>query len=183
MNIYKSSQNYMAVALTAILLLLFLVGCSQAGASKEAKTYPEGTIASVLAADGRFTILLEIVDEIATSTTTPILVDPELPYTLFAPTDDAFAAMPPELLDQLMTDKPLGGELLFHHLFDRPLYAKDFTLLPSWPTYLTPVHVAIKNDEGVITYDGATVIQTDIEAGKGVIHVLDAVTGIDLLTD
>lgn len=103
--------------------------------------------------------------------------------TVWAPTDEAFAALPADLLENLRSDETTAGELLFHHLFDRELYSADFELLPNWPTFLTIVKVKIEVDGDQIWYDGARVIETDIQAENGVIHVLDAVTGIELLTD
>ncbi len=161
---------------------LLINGCDTA----VPKTYPAGSLAAYLAADGRFTTFLALTDEVIHEESPPLLVNPARVLTLFAPTDEAFAAMPPDLLTRLKGDPRLAEELLFHHTFDRPLQSKDFGLLPTWPTIITPVHVAFAIDGDEIRYDGADgalVIEKDIQIGNNFIHIIDAVTGLHLLTD
>lgn len=167
------------VLLSCIALLV-----SACGSQETPKSYPEGTIAAYLAEDGRFTTFLEITDEVVYESAPPLLVNTEhYPLTIFAPTDEAFAALPPDLLEQLKTDPGLAQELLFHHGFDKPLFSKDFGMLKTWPTIITPVKVSFEIDGNQIRYDGALVIEKDIQVGDNVIHVLDSVTGLELLTD
>lgn len=165
-----------------LVCLIFLVNAC--GLQEAPKSYPEGTIAAYLAADGRFTTFLEITDEVIYESAPPLLINTEhYPLTIFAPTDEAFAALPPELVEQLKTDAGLAQELLFHHGFDKPLFSKDFGMLKTWPTIITPVKVSFEIDGDQIRYDGALVIEKDIQVGDNVIHVLDSVTGLDLLRD
>lgn len=167
--------------LLMVCMALLAGACSPAEVEK---SYPEGTIATYLAADGRFTTFLEITDEVIYENAPPLLVNPQYyPLTIFAPTDDAFAALPPDLLEKLKTDAGLAQELLFHHGFSKPILSKDFGMLKTWPTIITPVHISFEIDEDQVRYDGALVIEKDIRVGDNVIHVLDAVTGIELLTD
>jgi uncharacterized surface protein with fasciclin (FAS1) repeats len=188
------------IMLIGTLSLIFLTGCgTDEGNGAEPNTnepgdpptierpqeYPEGTLAAVLEADGRFITFLDLTDSIVgPHGTDPLLTrTSEQNRTVWAPTDEAFAALPADLLEKLRSDETTSGELLFHHLFDQELYSADFELLPTWPTYLTIIKVNIEVDGDQIWYDGARVIETDIQAENGVIHVLDAVTGIELLTD
>lgn len=168
-----------------IMLIALLTACSASESDPEPKSYPEGTMAAVLAADGRFTTLLSLTDEISgPHGDTPLLTrTDEQNRTLFAPTDEAFAALSPELMELLQNDPRAAEELLFHHLLDRQLQAKDFELLPQWPTFLTIVKVGITVDGEEILYDGVPVSETDIAATNGLIHVLDSVAGTHLLTD
>lgn len=99
------------------------------------------------------------------------------PYTLFAPTDAAFAKLPKDQIDALLKDKDrLKGILLFHvlpgnlsaaavgkmHDGDKvkTVSGKEFTL-------------GLKNN--VVTVNGAVVSKTDIQASNGVIHAIDTV--------
>ena len=167
-----------------VLLICIALLVSACGSQETPKSYPEGTIAAYLAEDGRFTTFLEITDEVVYESAPPLLVNTEYyPLTIFAPTDEAFAALPPDLLEQLRTDPGLAQELLFHHGFDKPLFSKDFGMLKTWPTIITPVKVSFEIDGNQIRYDGALVIEKDIQVGDNVIHVLDSVTGLELLTD
>jgi uncharacterized surface protein with fasciclin (FAS1) repeats len=114
-----------------------------------------------------------------------LLIDSELAYTIFAPTDEAFAALHAELLEQLKNDPGRAEELLYHHAFDKPIASEDFGLLKTWPTIIThPDHmVGFEFNGDQIRYDGALIIEKDIEVGSSLVNVLDAVTGLELLTD
>jgi uncharacterized surface protein with fasciclin (FAS1) repeats len=150
--------------------------------SQKTDIYPEGSIASVLEADGRFTTFLKLFVELkgAWLTHWPYLQDPEYSATLFVPTDEAFAALPPETLDRLATDKTFAEDLVTLHTIDKKLYSKDFGLLKSWPTGFANQQVVIEIDGDKFKFEGANVIETDIEAGNySMIHVIDAVTGLD----
>jgi uncharacterized surface protein with fasciclin (FAS1) repeats len=150
--------------------------------SLQTDIYPEGSIASVLEADGRFTTFLELYAELrgAYLTPWPKLQDPEYSVSLFVPTDEAFAAVPSEILDRLATDKTFAEDLLTLHTIDKRLHSKDFGLLKSWPTGLANQQVVIEIDGEKFKFEGANVLETDIEAGNySMIHVIDAVTGLD----
>ena len=158
-------------------LILVLSACTP-------ESYPEDTIAAYLAEDGRFTTFLEITDEVVLESAPPLLTNPEFyPLTFFAPTDEAFESLPADLLKQLKDDPGLAQELLFHHGLDRPLLSKDFGLLNTWPTIITPVTVSFEFDGDQIRYDGALIIEEDIQVGENVIHVIDSVAGVELLTN
>lgn len=163
----------------SVILLLFASACGP----PEPKTYPEGSIAAALAADGRFTTFLEITDEVIHEASPPLLVNPERALTIFAPIDEAFASLAPELVKQLKQDPAMAEELLFHYGFDKLIFSKDFELLKTRPTIITPVHVTIENDEDQIKSDGALVIEKDIQVGNSVLHIVDSVTSLNLLTD
>jgi len=150
--------------------------------SQKTDIYPEGSIASVLEADGRFTTFLKVYAELkgAYLTPWPFLQDPEYSATVFAPTDEAFSALPSETLDRLASDKTFALDLLTLHTIDKRLYSKDFGLLKSWPTGLANQQVVIEIDGDKFKFEGANVIETDIEAGNySMVHVIDTVTGLD----
>ncbi len=97
------------------------------------------------------------------------------PYTVFAPTDAAFEALPAGALDALLSNRTLLASVLGHHVAEGRFTAANVTGMPTL-TMLQgePVTVTVQVDGG-LKIDGALVNRTDIQAGNGVIHVIDAV--------
>jgi uncharacterized surface protein with fasciclin (FAS1) repeats len=95
------------------------------------------------------------------------------PYTLFAPTDEAFAAIPKAQLNALLQDKEALTKVLTHHLVKGKVMARDVMKLDSAPT-LAGQSVTINTANGVQVSD-ANVIKADIITSNGVIHVVDKV--------
>jgi uncharacterized surface protein with fasciclin (FAS1) repeats len=121
-------------------------------------------------ADGRFTTLVAAVEAAG-------LVDAlkaEGPLTVFAPTDDAFAALPEGTLDALLADIPTLTDILLYHVVDGKVMAADVVELSQAQT-LQGQYVDITVEDGRVYIDGAEVIITDIETSNGVIHVIDSV--------
>ena len=105
------------------------------------------------------------------------------PFTVFAPTDEAFAALPAGTLDTLLAD-PTGdlADILTYHVVDGAVMAADVAGLDGEevPTVNGATFtVEVGDDGGVSLTDAAgntvTVVQTDIAASNGVIHVIDGV--------
>jgi len=98
------------------------------------------------------------------------------PYTIFAPTDEAFAKLPDGTVEALL--KPENKErlvsILKYHVVSGRVYADQAAELDEAPTLLEkPVSISITEDSA--TVGGANIVATDIEASNGVIHVVDAV--------
>jgi transforming growth factor-beta-induced protein len=127
-------------------------------------------IVDIAVADGRFTTLVTALQEAG-------LVDTlkgEGPFTVFAPTDDAFNALPDGMLESLLADKEQLTDVLLHHVVPGKVMAADVVALSSADTVLgQPVSISVA--DGNVMVDGANVIITDIEGTNGVIHVIDAV--------
>ena len=98
----------------------------------------------------------------------------EGPFTVFAPTNDAFAALPAGLVDKLLLpeNKDLLVKILTYHVVSGTVLAADVTA-GEVPT-VEGQNITITTDMGV-QVNGATVTATDIIASNGVIHVIDAV--------
>ena len=96
------------------------------------------------------------------------------PFTVFAPTNDAFAALPAGLVDKLLLpeNKDLLVKILTYHVVSGTVLAADVTA-GDVPT-VEGQNITITTDMGV-KVNGATVTATDIIASNGVIHVIDAV--------
>ena len=97
------------------------------------------------------------------------------PYTLFAPTNAAFDALPPGTLNSLLANRTALTSVLTYHVSPGNYLATDVASMPSLPTVQgQPLAVTVQPGGGV-RVDGANIIQTDIRASNGVIHVIDAV--------
>jgi len=95
------------------------------------------------------------------------------PFTVFAPTDEAFAKIPKADLDALLADKEKLTAVLTYHVVAGKVMAADVVELNSAKT-VQGQSIDIGATDGV-TVDGAKVVQTDIMATNGVIHVIDTV--------
>jgi uncharacterized surface protein with fasciclin (FAS1) repeats len=97
----------------------------------------------------------------------------EGPFTVFAPTDEAFAALPEGTLDELLNDIPTLTAILTYHVVPGKVMSSDLSDGMMAET-VEGSEVTI-GTEGGVTVDGANVVQADIEASNGVIHVIDSV--------
>ena len=95
------------------------------------------------------------------------------PFTLLAPTDEAFAALAPELLNRLLADEERLNNLLRYHVLQGRYTASDLTGLDTVTT-LEGSDLQVETDDG-LRLDEATVVQPDLAADNGVIHGLDQV--------
>ncbi|HMB39335.1 MAG TPA: fasciclin domain-containing protein [Wenzhouxiangellaceae bacterium] len=98
----------------------------------------------------------------------------EGPFTVFAPTDEAFAAIPAADLEALLADKEQLTAVLTYHVVPGKVMASDVVGLDS-ATTVQGSDVDIEVVDGGVKIDGANVVTTDIETSNGVIHVIDAV--------
>lgn len=98
------------------------------------------------------------------------------PFTVFAPTDEAFAKLPAGTVESLLKpeNKDKLVKILTYHVVPGRVMASDVVKLKSAKT-VEGQSVMIKTKGGKVMVDGANVIKTDIEASNGVIHVIDSV--------
>ncbi|MCL6535986.1 MAG: fasciclin domain-containing protein [Armatimonadetes bacterium] len=97
----------------------------------------------------------------------------EGPFTVFAPTDEAFAQIPQETLQAVLADKAKLTAILTYHVAPGKLMAADVVRSTQLPT-VQGQSITVST-EGGVRVDNANVIQIDIEADNGVIHVIDQV--------
>ena len=96
------------------------------------------------------------------------------PFTVFAPTDDAFKKLPAGTLEKLLADKAQLTKVLTYHVVAGKVMAADVVKLTEAKTVEgSSVKISVK--DGKVKVDGANVVKTDVGASNGVIHVLDAV--------
>jgi uncharacterized surface protein with fasciclin (FAS1) repeats len=94
------------------------------------------------------------------------------PFTVFAPTDDAFAKIPKADLDALLKDKAKLTAVLTYHVVSGKVMAKD---VKAGKVKTVQGSELTLGTTGGVTVDAAKVIQADIVADNGVIHVIDSV--------
>ncbi len=97
------------------------------------------------------------------------------PYTVFAPTDAAFAKIPKADLDALIKDKPKLTKVLTHHVFAGNANSGDLAMLKDLSVASGGRLPIVVLGKGRFTIGGATVIKADIAASNGLIHVIDTV--------
>lgn len=99
----------------------------------------------------------------------------EGPFTVFAPTDQAFSALPEGTVEELLepANRDTLRGLLTYHVVPGKLMAED--AMAAAATTVQGQELTITTMDGKVMIDDATVIQADIEASNGVIHVIDGV--------
>jgi uncharacterized surface protein with fasciclin (FAS1) repeats len=95
------------------------------------------------------------------------------PYTVFAPTDAAFAKLPKGALEDLLKDQKKLAAVLTYHVVPGKVMSADVKPGKVKTVQGQPLTLATKN--GSVTVNDARVIKTDVTASNGVIHVIDSV--------
>lgn len=159
------------VAQVALVLAVFLASSASAGQYAEMKAQ-QADIVEVAVAAGDFTTLAAALDAAGLVET----LQGEGPFTVFAPTDAAFAKLPAGTVETLL--KPENKDqliaILTYHVVPGKVTAADVVTLDRAGTVNGETIDITVADEGV-RVNQAAVIATDIEASNGVIHVIDEV--------
>ena len=139
-------------------------------AAKPAATGSD-TIVDVASANGSFSTLVSAIKAADLTDT----LSAAGPYTVFAPTDAAFAALPEGTLDKLLKpeNKEALTQILTYHVVPEKLMASD--IKPGMVPTVEGKDLDITEDAGKVMVNGDAVEQTDITASNGIIHSIDAV--------
>lgn len=164
---------------------LALVGCSSTESSTESSPSPAatsaeasptaaaeaGTIVEVASGNPDFSTLVAAVSAADLAET----LGAEGPYTVFAPTNEAFEALPAGLLDELLKpkNKEVLTQILTYHVVAGEVMSTDIE--PGDVPTVEGEDLTIAVTDGTVTVNGATVEAADVEASNGVIHVIDEV--------
>jgi C-terminal processing protease CtpA/Prc/uncharacterized surface protein with fasciclin (FAS1) repeats len=160
-----------------------VTGEEEAGAAESTQPEPEPAPEVVPAQDPEALTLLETVQSMDNLTLLASVLEltglaAELegagPFTLFAPTDDAFGALEPEVYTMITANPLILAEVLRYHLIAGEITAEDLVLLGEVLT-LAGVAMPILSADGAVSVGDSTVIEADITAANGIIHVIDAV--------
>ncbi len=142
------------------------LGISPSAAADE----PKKDIVETAASAGQFKTLVNAVKAAELVET----LKGEGPFTVFAPTDEAFDKVPKEKLEALLKDKKALASVLTYHVVPGKVMAADVVKLTAAKT-VQGQEVKIVAKDGKVTVNGANVVKTDIVCKNGVIHVIDAV--------
>jgi phosphate transport system substrate-binding protein len=141
------------------------------------------TIAEVAAANPDLSTLVSLVEAAGL---TDVLAG-EGPYTVFAPTNEAFAALPPVVVEYLGAHADVLTRVLTYHVTSGAVMSADITdmMAPSMEMSavggdMTGSELDVKVTDAGVTVNGANVVTSDVAASNGVVHVIDAVLVPDL---
>ena len=155
--------------ITTIATAIALLAPLTVQAEKSAEAAP--TIVDIAASNENFTTLVAAAKAAGLVET----LSGEGPFTVFAPTDEAFKKLPAGTVESLLKPENKGklAALLKYHVVSGKVMAAD--VKPGKVTTVQGSKATIKTTDGKVTIDGANVVKTDIVASNGVIHVIDAV--------
>ena len=153
----------------SVVLVFSLAAC---GGDDESSDEATVDIVDTAVAAGDFTTLATLLESAGLVET----LKGDGPFTVFAPTDDAFAALPAETLESLQQPENADQleQILLYHVADGDVASSDLSDGQEVETLQGGSLTVGVSDEGV-TVNDANVVQADVDASNGVIHVIDAV--------
>ncbi len=163
-------KRTMLIAIAALALSPLLAGPLAAQYKEKKATRAEKDIVQTAVAAGSFTTLATA---LKAAGLVDVLTGPG-PFTVFAPTDEAFQKLPAGTLDALLADKAKLTAVLTYHVVPGVVMAGDVVKLSSAKT-VQGKSISIMVHGGTVMVDKAKVTATDIRASNGVIHVIDTV--------
>jgi uncharacterized surface protein with fasciclin (FAS1) repeats len=162
----------------AILALPAAAAPLAAQAAVETGAVASKNIVETAAAAGSFNTLAAALEQAGLIGT----LSGEGPFTVFAPTDEAFAKLPKADLDALMADKEQLIKVLTYHVVPGNIKAADLQTRAGSKGYLkaktvegSELKIRLADGNVRVGNDGASVVQADVDASNGVIHVIDQV--------
>ena len=154
----------------SVVLAAFVFASCAGTPTKGGEMEAKSPIAEIAVEDGRFTTLVAALDAAGLVET----LAGEGSFTVFAPTDDAFAKLPAGTVEALLADIPTLTSILLYHVVEGEVSAAQVVELESAAT-LNGQNVMVKVEMGKVYINDAQVIITDIMASNGIIHVVDSV--------
>ena len=142
----------------------------RADAARLPRWGPKATILEAAVTSGLFTILSRALED----THLDDLLNETGPFTLFAPTDDAFAKMPPADLQALLADKPRLRAILSSHIVGSKVRAPR-ERVPNTATAINGQKLTMTVRQGSYKVNDAQIVKTNLRASNGVIHAIDSI--------
>lgn len=132
-----------------------------------------GTIVEVAASDETFSTLVQAVEAAGLADT----LAAEGPYTVFAPTNEAFEALPEGTVEQLLQpeNQEVLTQILAYHVLPQEVPAAEVVSGDVDTVAGAPVSVNVDDATGNVSVNEAAVVQADVQASNGVIHAIDQV--------
>jgi uncharacterized surface protein with fasciclin (FAS1) repeats len=155
-------------------LLLVLAACGEAPEPAERAPVTDraarNSIVEVAQAAGQFSALLTAVEAAGLTET----LESEGPFTVFAPTDGAFANLPDGVLDELLEDPEALSQILLYHVVPDELRIRDLREISELET-AHGGHLRIAVTPQGLTVNDVYLLTSDVPAANGVIHVITSV--------
>lgn len=148
---------------------LLFVGVLALGLASPARAQPKDIVDTAVAA-GSFKTLAKLLTD---ADLIAVMKGPG-PYTVFAPTDEAFAKVPREVLDGLAKDKTKLQEVLKYHVLTSKWTTDDIKLVKQTGTAQGKA-VSFGSEGGTVTVNGARVVKANVDCTNGMVHAIDAV--------
>ena len=165
----KTVKTWMVAALAAVIIV---PGIASAQSANHKDNKPMKNIVQVAVEAGSFNTLVAAVKAAGLVET---LSGPG-PFTVFAPTDAAFAKLPPGTIQALLADKEKLTSILTYHVVSGKVMAADIVKSNgATPNTINGAPLDIVVRDGKVTINGVNVVTADVQASNGVIHIIDAV--------
>lgn len=164
-----------AVLLAAAGIAAIAMACGGDDEEDEATPIPTAPAATADIVDtavaaGNFTTLAKALEEAGLVQT----LKGEGPFTVFAPTDEAFAALPAGTLDSLLANKDELTKVLTYHVVAGRVTSDQVATMTE-ATTVEGSSLMVRVENGQVRINDATVVTADVQATNGVIHVIDRV--------
>jgi len=169
MKRYMRFRTLVAVLATAVVGISAIGGTATAGDGGSSAS-AQGNIVETAVAAGKFDTLVSLVEEAGLAETLATGGD----FTVFAPTDAAFAKVPKKTLAALAADPAKLRAVLLYHVAEGKLRANRVMKRSSIKT-LNGASVTVKVTRGVVKVNSARVVQANVDASNGVIHAINRV--------
>ncbi len=168
----RKQSNNMKAGIIAIIICGLLTATCISGCFEEPKEPEVKNIVETASANADFETLVSAVVAANLATT---LSDEEAKFTVFAPTDAAFAALDPEFLNNLVNNDTANlTKILTYHVVSGKVMSSDLTDNMTIAT-VEGTNITITIDNGEAYVNDAMVTLADIECSNGVIHVINKV--------
>ncbi|MDX1701640.1 MAG: fasciclin domain-containing protein [Melioribacteraceae bacterium] len=163
-------KNLNKIAFGTLIALTMFFFASALTAGDHGKTSKSQDIVSIALEAGKFNTLATALTEAGLVET----LQSEGPFTVFAPTDDAFAKLPEGTVESLLKDKEALTNVLLYHVVSGNVTSDKVVNLNS-ATTIAKSDVAINVKDGKVFINDSQVITADVKASNGVIHIIDTV--------
>jgi len=155
--------------ISAVIFSLVITSISFAGGNHK-KDGSEKDIVTIAVESGKFNTLVKALTETGLAEA----LRGDGPYTVFAPTDDAFAKLPEGTIESLLNDKETLKNILLYHVASGNVSSEQVVNLDKAETLAGKI-IKIKVINGSVMINDATVTIADVMASNGVIHIIDTV--------
>lgn len=171
MNLKRKFFGVMSVA--ALMLAAMSTSAFAQDTMKGDMSMQGRTIVDVAMSDSRFSMLVELLKEANLVET----LQGAGPFTVFAPTNDAFAKIPADKLAMLKSNPEMLKSVLLYHVLGMQVASSDARTMKAKTAQGSELQVKVKKSNGSATVmvDKAKVIVADVKASNGVIHAIDTV--------